>query len=70
MSTSGVENIVSQAMKNLMAEWNELRPSWQDLKAVEFQKNYLEPLPHHVARAVGVITELNVLLRQVRHDCE
>jgi hypothetical protein len=70
MSTSGVENIVTQAMKNLMAEWSDVRPHWRDVKGTEFEKEYLEPLPHHVARAVGVITELNTLLRQVRHDCE
>ena len=70
MTTSGLENNIAQALKNLSAEWQQTREHWRDGKAAEFEKTYLEPLPHHVARAVSVITELNALLRQVRHDCE
>ena len=50
MSTSGVENLLSQALKNLSAEWQETRDHWRDRKAAEFEKEYLEPLPQHVAQ--------------------
>lgn len=70
MNTNGVENNLTQALKNLSAEWQQARGSWRDAKSQEFEKNYLEPLPHHIARATSAITELNELLRKVRHDCE
>jgi hypothetical protein len=40
------------------------------VKSQEFERNYLEILPHHVARAMTVIEEIDVLLRKVRNDCE
>ena len=33
MSTSGVENLLAQALKNLSAEWQETRDHWRDRKA-------------------------------------
>ena len=70
MTTSGLENNLAQALKNLSAEWQGTREHWRDAKAGEFEKAYLEPLPHQVAKAAGVIAELNALLRRVHHDCE
>lgn len=70
MNTSGAENNLAQALKNLSAEWQRARDHWRDVKSQEFEEKYLEPLPHHVGRASAAIAELNALLRKVRHDCE
>lgn len=70
MNTSGVENNLTQALTRLSAEWDETRNYWRDAKSLEFEKNTLDPLPRHVARAATAIAELNALLRKVRHDCE
>ncbi len=70
MNTSGLENNLTQALKILSAEWAQTRASWRDIKAQEFEKNHLDPIPHHVASAATVIAELNALLRKVRNDCE
>ncbi|MEA3189061.1 MAG: hypothetical protein QOD99_2891 [Chthoniobacter sp.] len=70
MNISGVENHLAQALKNLSAEWQQTCADWRDVKSQEFEKNYLEALPHHVTRAAAVMVEINALLKRVRHDCE
>lgn len=70
MNTSGVENLLAQALKNLSAEWQQTRDHWRDRKALEFEKDYLEPLPHHVSKAANTIKQLNEVLRKVHNDCE
>lgn len=69
MSRASASNLV-QAAKELKAEWEQTKESWRDVKAQEFERTYLEDLPHHLARAASVIEELDVLLRKVRIDCE
>jgi hypothetical protein len=61
---------LAQAVKELSLEWERTKSSWRDVKSQEFERNYLEILPHHVARAMTVIEEIDVLLRKVRNDCE
>jgi hypothetical protein len=61
---------LGQAAKNLMIEWGHTRAYWRDAKSIEFEKEFLEDLPHHVARAAAVIEELDGILRKVRSDCE
>jgi hypothetical protein len=70
MNISGTENLLAQAVKDLSAEWQQTKAHWRDVKADEFEKKYLEPLPQHVARAATAIEEITALLRKVRHDCE
>jgi hypothetical protein len=55
--------------KELSAAWDETKSYWRDQKAQEFAEVYLEPIPHHVARAATIIEEIEVLLRKVRSDC-
>ena len=57
------------AAKELAAAWDETKSYWRDAKAREFSEVYLEPIPHHVARAATVIEEIEILLRKVRSDC-
>ena len=66
---TSASNLV-QAVKELKFEWAQAKESWRDLKAAEFEKTYLEDLPHHVARSAAVMEELDTLLRKVRTDCE
>lgn len=69
MNLNGIENHLTQAIKNLMLDWQQTQAGWRDVKSEEFQRQYLENLPHHVARATAVITEINELLKKVRSDC-
>lgn len=70
MSASSSGSQLVQATKDLSLEWERTREHWRDAKSLEFEKNYLAELPHHVARAVEAIEEINVLLKKIRSDCE
>jgi hypothetical protein len=70
MNVRGSGGILAQALKDLSFEWDETKGSWRDLKAVEFERKYLEQLPGPIARAIAAIEEVEVLLRRIRHDCE
>ncbi len=61
---------LSEALKNLLIEWGHTQAYWRDAKSMEFHKEYLDQLPHYVARATTVIEELDGILRKVRSDCE
>jgi hypothetical protein len=61
---------LAQAAKDLTVEWEQTKYYWRDVKSQEFERMYLESLPHHVARAITVIEEIDLLLRKVRNDCE
>jgi hypothetical protein len=59
-----------QALKELNLKWTEARAHWHDIKAQQFQRDYLEDLPDHVQRTMGVMQEIDVLLKRVRSECE
>lgn len=60
---------LSQAAKQLAAEWQQAKSYWQDQKSREFEETYLETLPHAVSRATTVIEELDKLLKRIRSEC-
>ena len=70
MNAAGSAASLVQAMKNLNLQWQETQASWHDVKSQEFEKRYLEPLPGHVASAISVMEEINMLLKKIRSDCE
>jgi hypothetical protein len=70
MSTLGSSANLSSALKELIARSRETEVHWHDAKRQEFQRHYLEQLPHDVARAISVIEEIDALLKKVRRDCE
>ena len=61
---------LAQAMKDLSREWEETGAFWRDVKSLEFERKYIEDIPDHVARAMGVMQEIDALLKKVRSDCE
>jgi hypothetical protein len=70
MSTRVGASNLSQAVKEFHTAWLDTKMSWRDLKAAEFERNYLEKLPTDVAQAASVMEEMDNLLRKVRNDCE
>jgi hypothetical protein len=70
MSTRASAGNLAQALKDLSIEWEQTKSAWRDIKSDEFERRYLDPLPHEVTRAVSVIEELDALLRKVKQDCE
>jgi hypothetical protein len=59
-----------QSLKNLRLEWERTGSYWRDVKRIEFERKYLEHLPHDVARATVVMKEIADLLKEIRNDCE
>jgi hypothetical protein len=70
MSTRPSAGNLAQALKDLSLEWAQTKETWRDVKSDEFERHYLDPLPHEVTRAISVIEEVDALLRKVKHDCE
>jgi hypothetical protein len=70
MNPKGCAANLIQAVKDLSVEWQETKASWRDLKSQEFERNYLEEIPDHAARATAIMGEIEILLRKVRSDCE
>jgi hypothetical protein len=61
---------LAQAIKDLSQKWEQTKAYWRDVKADEFEKNYLERLPNLTARTATAMDEISVLLRKVHNDCE
>jgi hypothetical protein len=56
--------------KDLLLRWEETRAHWQDAKAAEFEREYIEELITSVDAAVAAADKLGPMLRQIRSDCE
>ena len=61
---------IDEAIKELMVAWGLTRDYWRDVQAVEFEKEFLEPLPLLASQARTVIDEIDGVLRKVRQDCD
>ncbi len=59
-----------QALKELTLKWGEAKAHWHDVKTQQFEREYLEDLPDHVQRTMGVMQQIDVLLKKVKNDCE
>ena len=68
MKASGTR--LSAITKELWNQWLQTREYWQDTKAEEFQRRYLEELVSSVEKAVTVIEQLDKLGDKIRKDCE
>jgi hypothetical protein len=56
--------------RELWNQWMTTKDSWQDAKALEFEKKYLDDLLSSVNKAVIVIEELDKLAGKIKKDCE
>lgn len=61
---------LSQAVQDLLVEWDHTRAYWRDQKSLEFYEKYLEVLPDLVTKSNNIVSDVDALLRKVRHDCE
>jgi len=56
--------------KDLWARWQHTRETWNDAKALEFERQYLQELNFNVDKTVAVIDQLDKLLSKIKKDCE
>lgn len=59
-----------QSARDLSERWHATKVHWRDAKALEFEKQYLDPLPSLVTKTGSLMNELEVLLKKIRKDCE
>lgn len=70
MNTRAAAANLGQATKDLSIAWQQTRTYWRDVKSIEFESKFLDPLPGYIARASTALEELDALLRKVKADCE
>ncbi len=70
VNLGGSANNLLQAVKELRLSWDATREHWRDVKSLEFERKFLEPLPGDAARAIAVMEEISVLLKKIHDDCE
>ena len=61
---------LAPAIQDIQVEWDNTRGSWRDQKSREFGEKYLAVLPDILTKANALMSEVDVLIRKVRQDCE
>ncbi|HYO11534.1 MAG TPA: hypothetical protein VER17_21400 [Tepidisphaeraceae bacterium] len=61
---------LAKAFKELMLRWADTRASWDDVRAEEFEKQYLQQLESDLRTTGSAMDQMGVLLSQARRDCE
>jgi hypothetical protein len=67
---SGNASRLAALTRDLFERWRQTRSTWRDARAVQFEKDQLEPLEAAVKAAVREITQLEAVFQQIRRDCE
>ena len=67
---SGAGHRLVALTRDLANRWQRTRESWRDIKADEFQRQYLDELQTSVDKAMQVIEQLDKLMAKIRSDCE
>lgn len=70
MSLGASKSLLNEANRELFQRWDELRATWRDGKAADFEKEFLAGLPQAVATATRVIEELDLVLSKLHADCD
>jgi hypothetical protein len=60
---------IAKALKDLMIRWQDVRVQWDDDRAIEMEKDVLEPLEQDARMAANAMDQLAVQLSQARRDC-
>jgi hypothetical protein len=61
---------LTKAFRDLMNRWIQVRGSWDDARAQNFEQQYLLPLEIEVRKAVAAMDHMNVALQKITRDCE
>lgn len=70
MSASASRGQLTMATRQLQTRWSELRESWRDQKAAEFEQTYLAELSNTVNGALRALEDLEKVLQKIHADCE
>lgn len=64
------QNRLAGLTKELHAEWANTKQYWNDAKAIEFEKLFLDELFNGVNQAINNIDTLERILHKIHEDCE
>ncbi|HPF39304.1 MAG TPA: hypothetical protein P5081_01070 [Phycisphaerae bacterium] len=70
MSVSSGQGRLGKAIKDLQADYADLRRYWNDDVAEQFEKNHLRPLFLTGKSAIEAMGHIEHLLIKMRRDCE
>ncbi len=70
MSLNSNRASLAAMTKELARQWQETKHFWNDSKAQEFEKKYIEELFSSVDTAMAVIDQLEKVTTKIRRDCE
>lgn len=70
MTLDGGHAMLASALKNLQARWEDISVHWQDETRKQFVVQLWEPLLDGTEKVLKVIDQLQVLLNQMRRECE
>jgi hypothetical protein len=70
MNVAGSAGNLNEAVKELLAAWDQTRGYWRDAKAAEFGDKYIDALPVDVAKALSAMGDIDKILKKIRTACE
>ena len=70
MSLQGGRDLLSGSMKTLLGHWDHTEPYWRDAAGADFVEHILTPLQDRMAAALQAVDRMEVVLQQMRRDCE
>lgn len=70
MSLAANKTRLTSVTQELFNRWRETQQYWQDQKAAEFERLYMEELNASVNAAAGVIDQLDKIIAKIKKDCE
>jgi hypothetical protein len=59
---------LNMAMKNLKAQWENIKPDWQDAVQQEFEENHYKPLHERVQLTLREMERLDQVFAKLRRD--
>ncbi len=60
---------LAQSRRDLFIHWQAVSQIWQDERAKNFHRDYLEPVDPAVRRACDAITEMSAILERAMREC-
>lgn len=69
MSLQAGQANLKKAANDLIVRWGEVRASWRDEVAQEFEDRYVNPLMRDIRVAQEAMARMAGVLTQVRSDC-
>ena len=61
---------LNKGLRDLMLRWQATREEWDDQVAVEFERQYLEPLQQALRNASSAMDQMSQVLQKVDRDCK